>query len=150
MAKHIEGSHDQTRILEMIDARNDAIRTGDAARALAPLAADATAYELQPPLAYHGEAARDRKGLEAWFETWDGPVAIEMPDPTISVDGDLAFAYGLCRMRGKKKGEGHVELWYRTTLCLERQHGEWKVVHEHSSVPFRMDGSEKAAHDLRP
>jgi ketosteroid isomerase-like protein len=144
------GNRDEDSILEMIDARNDAIRAGDAARALAPLAKDATAYELQPPLAYEGEAARDLAGLEAWFDTWDGPVAIEMPDPTISVDGDLAFAYGLCRMRGRKKGEGHVELWYRTTLCLERQSGEWKVVHEHSSVPFRMDGSEKAALDLRP
>jgi len=144
------GDRDETLILEMIDARNDAIRAGDAAGALAALAKDVTAYELQPPLAYVGEAARDEQGLEAWFETWDGPVAIEMPAPTISVDGDLAFAFGVCRMRGHKKGQGHVELWYRTTLCLERQSGEWKVVHEHSSVPFRMDGSEKAALDLRP
>jgi ketosteroid isomerase-like protein len=150
MGKHFDDTQEHKRILEMIDARNDAIRAGDAARALAPLAVDATAYELQPPLAYQGEAARDREGMEAWFETWDGPVAIEMPDPTIAVDGDLAFAYGLCRMRGKKAGEGHVELWYRTTLCLVRQRGEWKVVHEHSSVPFHMDGSEKAALDLRP
>ena len=145
-----EMSRDENLILEMIDARNDAIRSGDAERALEPLARDVTAYELQPPLAFEGAAARDLDGLEAWLETWDGPVAIEMPDPTIAVDGDLAFAYGLCRMRGNKKGEGHVELWYRTTLCLARQRGEWKVVHEHSSVPFRMDGSEKAALDLKP
>ena len=66
------------------------------------------------------------------------------------VDGDLAVAWGLSRMRGKKRDTGPVELWYRTTLCFQRQHGKWKVIHEHASVPFLMDGSDKAAIDLKP
>jgi ketosteroid isomerase-like protein len=28
--------------------------------------------------------------------------------------------------------------------------GAWRVIHAHTSVPFRMDGSETAALDLRP
>jgi ketosteroid isomerase-like protein len=141
---------DVTTIRELIDARNEAIEKGDAERALGPVAENVTSYDLQPPLAYEGAAARDREGLEEWLATWDGPVAIETQDPTIAVDGDLGFAYGLSRMRGTKKGEGPVELWYRTTLCFERSGGEWKVVHEHRSVPFLMDGSGRAALDLQP
>jgi ketosteroid isomerase-like protein len=28
--------------------------------------------------------------------------------------------------------------------------GEWRIVHDHSSVPFYMDGSYRAAVDLKP
>jgi PhnB protein len=28
--------------------------------------------------------------------------------------------------------------------------GAWKIVHEHSSTPFYMDGSYRAAVDLKP
>jgi PhnB protein len=33
---------------------------------------------------------------------------------------------------------------------LRRENGEWSIVHEHESVPFLMDGSDKAALDLKP
>ena len=81
---------------------------------------------------------------------WAGPVAVELCDPTVAVDGDLAVVFGLGHMQGRKKTEGDVELWYRVTLVFERLRGGWKVVHEHLSVPFRMDGSGRAALDLRP
>ena len=114
------------------------------------LAAKVTSYDLRPPLEFRDAAARDVKALEEWFTTWDGPIEVELRDPTIAIDGDLAFAFGLANMRGRKRDEGAVDLWYRVTLCFQRQLGQWKVVHEHASVPFRMDGSEKAALDLRP
>jgi PhnB protein len=38
----------------------------------------------------------------------------------------------------------------RMTMILERVNGAWKVVHEHSSVPFYMDGSLRPAFDLKP
>jgi ketosteroid isomerase-like protein len=30
------------------------------------------------------------------------------------------------------------------------EHGAWKIAHEHTSVPFYMDGSFRAAIDLKP
>ena len=141
---------DETTLRKLIEARNASIRAGDAAGALEAVAENVTSYDLRPPLVFHGAAARDKWALEQWLASWDGPVDVEMHDPTIMVDGDLAVAFGLSRMRGKKKAEGKVELWYRVTLCFERKHGEWKVFHEHISVPFLMDGSGKAALDLRP
>jgi ketosteroid isomerase-like protein len=38
----------------------------------------------------------------------------------------------------------------RSTVCFRKIAGEWMVVHEHSSVPFYMDGSYRAAVDLQP
>jgi ketosteroid isomerase-like protein len=38
----------------------------------------------------------------------------------------------------------------RETLCLERQGGGWRIVHEHTSVPFYMDAALRPAFDLQP
>jgi ketosteroid isomerase-like protein len=143
-------NEDEKAIRDMIKAWSEAIRAGDAVRAVEFMAPKVTSYELRPPLQYRDAAARSTKDLQEWLASWDGPLEIEMRDPTIAVDGDLAFAYGLSRMRGKKRVGGPVELWYRTTLCFHRQRGQWKLVHEHASVPFLMDGSEKAALHLHP
>ena len=43
-----------------------------------------------------------------------------------------------------------MDLWVRTTLGFRKADGRWRVVHEHVSVPFYMDGSERAALDLKP
>lgn len=142
--------NDEAAIRALIEARNAAIRRGDAERAVAPLSEDVVAYDLQPPLQVAGAAARDAGGVAAWLATWDGPVSIEMPGPAVAVDGDLAFAHGLSRMRGTKRGQAASEIWYRTTLCLRRVAGAWSIVHEHNSVPMAMDGSGRAATDLKP
>jgi ketosteroid isomerase-like protein len=36
------------------------------------------------------------------------------------------------------------------TACYRKINGKWLIAHEHVSVPFYMDGSYKAAIDLRP
>jgi ketosteroid isomerase-like protein len=35
-------------------------------------------------------------------------------------------------------------------LGFRKIDGKWAIAHEHSSVPFYMDGSYKAAVDLKP
>ena len=49
-------------------------------------------------------------------------------------------------------GEGNPEtdVWFRHTIGLRKIDGRWKIVHSHESVPFYMDGSDKAAVDLKP
>jgi ketosteroid isomerase-like protein len=54
-------------------------------------------------------------------------------------------------MRGTKKGTDFpIDFWMRETLCLQRVAGGWRIVHEHTSVPFYMDGSLRPAFDLQP
>ena len=71
-------------------------------------------------------------------------------DLSITASDDLAFARSLNRIGGTKIDSGATSVWVRATVCFRRAGDTWKVVHEHSSVPFYMDGSGKAALDLEP
>ncbi len=141
---------DKDRILALIDQRNGAVARGDAEAIVAPMSEDIVAYALAPPLAYSGAEARDVKAVEAWLATWETPPHIELTKPTILLDSDLGVVFGLATMRGAKADGNENALWYRTTIILQRRDGEWSIAHEHESVPFLMDGSDKAALDLKP
>lgn len=137
-------------ILAVLDDGLAAIAAGDADRAVAAFAPDIVAFELQPPLAFTGDAARDPDGLRAWFATWQAPPKIALSDPRVEIEGPLAVVYGFANMRGRKTDGAEIDLWYRATFVLRARDAAWRVIHTHTSVPFRMDGSEKAALDLRP
>jgi len=137
-------------VTKIVDARASALATGNVAAVLEPLAGDAVVYDLQPPLAFAGAAARDAAGLHAWLKTWKSPPKLELHDPRVFADGDLAVVHGLSRLRGEKIGEGAVDLWFRSTFVLRRSGNGWAIVHEHNSVPMKMDGSGLAAVDLKP
>jgi uncharacterized protein (TIGR02246 family) len=109
-------------------------------------APDTVIYDLAPPLERLG---MDRDSVAAWLAGWDGSIQIDAHDVNLIVEGDVAFASALNRMRGSKDGE-YQDLWYRTTMCFRKMNGQWRIIHDHSSVPFYMDGSYRAAIDLKP
>ncbi len=141
---------DQQLILAVLRDQEAATARGDAAGAVAPLSDYAVVYDLPPPLEYRGTAARDTVGLEQWFATWRDGVTVELTNPTVLVEGDLAVVFGLSRMRGTKTDSGHVDIWNRRTTVLQRRDGVWRIVHDHSSYPMLMDGSSRAALNLKP
>ena len=118
----------------------------DADAIVGAYAPDAVIFDLAPPLGRHG---LNRESLEAWLAGWEGPIQIEARDVNLTVDGGLAFVSAFNRMRGRQDGEDQ-DLWYRTTMCLRKTGGRWQVICDHSSVPFYMDGSDRAALDLEP
>jgi ketosteroid isomerase-like protein len=118
----------------------------DADAIVGAYAAEAVIFDLAPPLRRRGLT---RDSVAAWLDGWDGPIRIDATDVVLTVDGDLAFASALNRMRGRQGGEAQ-DMWYRTTTCLRRIGGRWRIVHDHTSVPFYMDGSYRAAVDLKP
>jgi ketosteroid isomerase-like protein len=109
-------------------------------------APDAVIYDLAPPL---GRRGMKRDGVVTWLAGWEGPIRIDARDVNLAVDGPLAFVSALNRMRGRQGGEDQ-DMWYRTTMCLRKTSGQWQIVCDHSSVPFYMDGSYRAAVDLKP
>lgn len=108
---------------------------------------DAVIYDLAPPL---GRRGINRDGVAEWLSTWNGPIQFDGKDVELHADGDLAYMTALNVMRGTKVDGQDVELWFRTTMCFGRRNGEWRITHDHSSVPFLMDGSERAALELKP
>ena len=139
---------DKADILAVIDGMAKARYDKNARAIAAPYASNAAIFNLAPPLVHRGI---DIAETQAWLDTWDGPIKIEPRDFHVTVAGDIAFCHGYMRMDGNKKGvDQHVSFLMRETLCMERDGDTWRIVHEHTSVPFYMDGSLRPAFDLQP
>ncbi len=145
-ANRTKGTTDKTEIRQVIDSWAKALRTKDAAGVVSHHAASFVHFSLAPPLI----TAWGVRGLKAWFSTWQGPIGYEISDLSITVGDDVAFSHSLNRLSGTKTDGRKSNIWFRQTLGFRRIGGEWKITHEHESVPFYMDGSLKAAVDLNP
>lgn len=139
----------EAEIREVIDQRISAMRSKDAVNAVACLAEDVVAFEIAPPLALPSGAARDIDALHAWLGGFH-EIDVEVRDLRIEADGCVGFAHALHHLKGKRVGGREISMWMRSTLCFRREGGRWKIAHAHTSVPFHMDGSFRAAVDLRP
>jgi ketosteroid isomerase-like protein len=143
-------ANDEDAICDLLDDFARALYEKDAATAIAPLADDAVAFDLAPPLKQDADVMHDPARLEEWFVTWESPIVSEAVERTVVVDRDVAYAYGIQRMTGTKTDGEEVELFFRATACFRRDNGRWRITHMHNSVPFAMDGSDKALLHLKP
>lgn len=141
---------DEQAVREVIDSQLAALSSKEVKGTISVYGKGGVMYTLAPPLrSQNDDEASASAAVQQWFDTWDGPVQYETRDLDIRVSGDLALATCLRRMIGDQKGK-HVDMWFRKTLGFTRVEGEWKIIHDHESVPFYMDGSMKAAVDLKP
>jgi uncharacterized protein (TIGR02246 family) len=143
-------THNEAEIRALIESQAQALRAKDARAVLSHYAPGVVTFDLAPPLMQAGSEEDSRKALESWFATWQGPLGYETRDFGITAEGDIAFGYGFIRIHGTKVSGERNDLWVRQTLGLRKVEGAWKITHEHTSVPFYMDGSYKAAIDLKP
>jgi ketosteroid isomerase-like protein len=107
-------------------------------------------FDLAPPLRMNPADARNPRILEDWFATWRSPIETNAQDLHVAVGGDVAYAFGLQRMIGVKTDGEEVDMWFRATACFVRGGDGWRITHMHNSVPFAMDGSNRALLDLQP
>jgi len=141
---------DQPAIRTLIHDRTTAMRTGDAETICSTYAPDAVVFSLAPPLVQPPDGTRDIGKLQAWFAEKGGSAWSEVHDLQVTVDGDLALCTSLNSMGAPPDSPQPFTLWYRSTLGLRRTDHQWRIVHEHTSTPFYMDGSLRAATDLQP
>ena len=96
------------------------------------------------------------EGVESYKQHWaaclgmcPGQLVFELHDLQVTAAENVAFSH--CLQRCGASGENGEEKvsWMRMTACYRKINGEWKVVHEHFSVPFDMQ-SGKALFDLTP
>ena len=137
----------EAQIRGLVDDWAKAIRAKDAGGVMAHYAPASVTFDLAPPLISTGA---DAQGLQVWFATWQGPIGYEIRDLNITAGDDVAFCHGLNRLSGTKTDGEKADVWFRQTLCLRKVEGEWRIAHQHESVPFYMDGSFRAAVDLKP
>ncbi len=140
---------DVDEVRELVARRAEAMRAGDAVALAADYLPGAVAFTMAPPLAHRG--LTDPGSLREWFATFDSAVDYEVRDLEVVAEGDVAFCHSLNRMSALPKGyPERFDLWFRSTVCLRRVDGVWRIAHEHTSVPFHMDGSFSAAVGLTP
>jgi uncharacterized protein (TIGR02246 family) len=136
-------------IQQLIDDWAKAVRAKDINGFMSHYAPDILLFDLVTPLQYRGADAY-RRNQEEWFASWQGPIGYEIRDLSITVGDDVAFSHSLNRIYGTRTNGEKTDVWVRVTACRRKLNGKWLITHEHASVPFYMDGSYKAAVDLKP
>jgi ketosteroid isomerase-like protein len=142
-------SSDELQVRSLVERWAGHLRAKDVEGVLSHYAPEIVSFDLAPPLQYAGMDSL-RENLSAWFPTFRGPVGYEIRDLIVTAAQTLAFCRSLNRISGARTDGTTTEVWIRMTLCCRKIDGAWKIVHEHASVPFYMDGSYKAATDLSP
>jgi uncharacterized protein (TIGR02246 family) len=125
----------ERQIRALIEAWADAARRHDMPGILAHHADDIVMFDLPPPL--------QAKGLEAYRKTWDlffkshkPSQAFDIEELTIAAGEDVAFAVAVMRCGAGPTPGGFL---FRLTIGLRRIDGDWRVTHEHHSLPA-VDG----------
>jgi len=137
----------EAQIRSMIDSWTQAMRAKDAAGVVAHQTQDFVQFDFAPPLQTVGP---NSKGLQDWFATWRGEIGYEIADLHIIANDGIAFCYALIHLTGSRTDGSQSDVWFRNTLGLRKIGGVWKIAHGHESVPLHMDGSFRAAIDLKP
>jgi ketosteroid isomerase-like protein len=140
---------DDAQIRELIDSWAKAIRAKDINAVMSHLGGGILLFDLAPPLQYRGADAY-RNSLQEWFATFQGEVGYEIRELSITAGDVVAFSHSLNRITGKRTNGVETDVWVRATVCYHKVNGAWIVAHEHASVPLYMDGSGRAAVDLKP
>jgi ketosteroid isomerase-like protein len=144
-------TNDESQIHSLRENLTNALRAKDANGVVSHFAAETVMFVLAPPLQYKtGENAPGSKGIQEWFDSFSGAIGYEVRELQITAGETVAFCHSLNRISGTKSDGGEkTDIWIRETLGLRKIEGDWKIAHQHQSVPFYMD-SIKAAIDLKP
>jgi ketosteroid isomerase-like protein len=139
-------SHSEAQIRGTIDARANAIRNKNVQGMPPNFTEDSVGFFFEPPL----QQSPLKEDLVGWFATWSSSIGYEIGDLKIAVGDDVAFCHSLSRLTGTRTDGTNTDLWFRETLCFRKINCQWLIAHIHESVPMYMDGSLKAAIDLKP
>lgn len=122
-------------IAELIRARVAAIATKDAEPLVGQFAEDVVLFDVVGPLRDRGIDA-EKARLDDWFGAYQGGIDLRIEELEVSAADGLGFAHYVFRIQGTMTDGTEVSMWVRSTVCLRDTVDGWKIVHEHSSVPF--------------
>src|SRR5438132_7027159 len=95
-------------------------------------------FDVVPPRQYVGAAAY-RKDWQTFFDSFDGPLTVELTDLDVAADRNLAYSHSIQRVAGTDKHGKKLDLTVRVTDVYKKINGNWLVIHEHVSVPVDLD-----------
>jgi ketosteroid isomerase-like protein len=127
---------EEIRIKALLAAWAEAVRRHDVPAILAHHEPDMVMFDLPPPL--------QCKGIEAYEQTWDlffryhkPGTAFDFEELAVTAGAGVAFAVAIMRCgpdssRNPADKDGFL---FRLTVGLRKVEGNWRIAHEHHSVP---------------
>jgi uncharacterized protein (TIGR02246 family) len=135
MSEHANNT-EETRIKALLETWADAVRRHDVPAILAHHEPDMVMFDLPPPL--------QCKGIEAYERTWDllfryhkPGTAFDIHELAVTAGQDVAFAVAIMRC-GPNSSSNPADkdgFLFRLTVGLRKVDGDWRIAHEHHSVP---------------
>ena len=127
---------DETRIKTLLEAWADAVRRHDLPAILAHHEADMVMFDLPPPLQCKGIGAYEQT-WELFFRDHEPSDAFDFEELAVTAGEDVAFAVAIMRCGSdcSSNREGKDGFLFRLTVGLRKVDGEWRIAHEHHSVP---------------
>ena len=99
---------------------------------------DLFVFDVVPPRQYVGADAY-RKDWKGFLDTFKGPIKFTVSDLAIDAGGKMAYSHSVQHISGTDTKAKPVDMTVRVTDVYRKSGGEWRVVHEHVSVPVNMD-----------
>ncbi len=134
-ARNASMSDDEAAIRRLVARWTTALEAKNADALVADYADDAVMFDAIPPYKVIGrEAIR-----QAWCHClpyFPDQFRSEHRDVVIHVAGDTAIMHGLHHFVPVPADHSSGQTWMRVTVGYQRIYGQWKVVHEHISIPF--------------
>lgn len=126
----------EAEILNLVNSWSRAFEAKNVDGMLANYAPDVVFFDLKPPSTLSGLPAV-RSMWEACMPFFPESFTVEHTEQNVTVSGDLAFFSGVNHVVPKETSDPNVhEMHVRVTVCFRKIDGQWKVVHEHSSIPI--------------
>jgi uncharacterized protein (TIGR02246 family) len=127
---------DESRIRVLLEAWAAAVRRHDLPAILAHHEPDMVMFDVPPPL--------QCKGIEAYVQTWElffryhkPGAAFDIEELAVTAGHDVAFAVAIMRC-GPDSSSNPADkdgFLFRLTVGLQKVDGDWRIAHEHHSVP---------------
>src|SRR5215467_4023487 len=127
---------EEIHIMALLENWADTVRRHDLPAILAHHERDVLMLDLPPPL--------QCKGIEAYEQTWDlmlryhkPGTAFDIQELAVTAGQDVAFAAAIMRC-GPDSSSNPADkdgFLFRLTVGLRKVDGDWRIVHEHHSVP---------------
>jgi ketosteroid isomerase-like protein len=127
---------DEARIRALLVRWADAVRRHDVPAILAHHEPDMVMFDVPPPL--------QCKGITQYERTWgllfryhEPGVAFDFEELAVTSGEDVAFAVAImrCGPNASSNPADKNGFLFRLTVGLRKVDGEWRIAHEHHSVP---------------
>lgn len=123
------------KIRQLISAWSRALEAKDAAAMMEHYLPDAVLYDAVPP--YKTVGRENIQKIWQWcLPHFPEKFRSEHAELEVEVSGEVAYAYGLHHFVPEPPDHRCGETWMRVSLGFRKVGEDWKLAHEHVSIPF--------------